>query len=127
MKRTAKAFRSIDEMHALGSDYLLIWCFIYATDDQLTSPLLIKLESYDFGEIPTLLVMLRLDQNSWIGRDISIPSQFPELECFCCGGGICRIHHVDECEESISIAVNMANQLHSGWFAQSSRVAISDN
>jgi hypothetical protein len=118
MERTAATFSSIHELYALGKESLLVWFFIHSNDDELASPLLTALDDYEFGNIPTHLVTLRLDQNEWIGRQMRAPSNCPELHCICCGGGLCRVSSLGEFEESVRMAVNTAKQLQPAWIGQ---------
>jgi hypothetical protein len=118
MDKTPKSFNSIGEIHALGNEFILVWCFVYANEDQLDSPLLQRLESHDFGEFPTCIIRLKLDENSWIGKDVQTPPILPEVQCFCGGAGLCRMTSMDEFDETISIAENMAGQMHSIWLSQ---------
>lgn len=118
MNITPKTLNSIDEIYQLCSDYLLVWCFIYSTENDLTSPLLNKLATHDFDDFSTCIISLKLDQNEWIGTDISVPASVPEIQCFCCGGGVCRISSIDDYENSIMKAINLAKQIQPAWLEQ---------
>jgi hypothetical protein len=118
MERMAKSFNSISEIFALGEEFILVWCFVYANEDQLDGQLLQRLEAHDFGEFPTCIITLKIDDNSWIGTDIQTPPVLPEVQCFCGGAGLCRMTSIDEFDDTIRIAENMAGQMYSIWLSQ---------
>lgn len=120
MKTIELVAKSIDEVHKLGVKHLLTWCYFYKSEEQRSSSLLASLIGEDFGELSTCLVMVRIQDNPWVGVDMSMPSKLPELICFSCGGGICRVNDIDELEDAVAMARNMGEQLHSSWLAQAS-------
>jgi hypothetical protein len=118
MKTFDLAVRSISDIHKLGTTYLLTWCFFYKSEADRSSRLLEALTNKDFGDLPTCLAMLRIQDNPWVGIDMSVPKELPELMCFSCGGGICRVNSMDELEESVAMAKNMGEQLQASWLSQ---------
>ncbi|WP_013628034.1 hypothetical protein [Rubinisphaera brasiliensis] len=117
MYKESHSFHSIGDIIALGREFILVWCFVYANKTQLDSPLLQRLESHDFREFLTRIIRLKIDENSWIGKDVRMPAVLPEVQCFCGGPGLCRMASMEEFDETISIAENMAGQLYPQWMA----------
>ena len=115
MQITPHSYNCIDDVYELGKDYVIILSVMHSSDDQLSDPLVLRLDSYDFGKIPKCVISLRLDGNDWIGKEIMVPQKCPGIYCIAGGVGMCNISNMDEFEESMAQTLNMGKQTLPSW------------
>lgn len=111
VKKTTGSFDSIKEFLTFGAEYELVWAFVFNADEDLTSEVLGRLESFEFEDIRSILVTLKVAENPWIGSEIAVPNRLPEVQCFFGGGGIARINKLSDLSNTVAIAKNMVLQM----------------
>jgi hypothetical protein len=111
MQELRPTLKGVDDVHAYGREYSVVWCYIYQTEGERNHPLMRALRLLERSDISSCVMLLQLDENRWIDQEISGRRKTPVIVPFSGGFPLCLCSSVGELEQRASEVLDFAGQV----------------
>ena len=107
--------KSMEFVHSLSSQHLLVW--LVATDqaDYDKHPLVLAIENSSPEDVPSCLVVADLTKNSWLKDEFESFGGGVSVAPYCGGFGVATIKSIQDYEEVAPMAINLARDFKPTW------------